>query len=146
MRSTASDRVYGIYLITVSPSTIDALVRTNEGPCRRRSLMQFLKLSSSQKCMRRISYSLLCGGLSPEKGIYESDNEICVHACVLSHRSSKPTHFPPQIILDDCAPTATDVPAEETQTRSAPALAVSGALYALSDVTNRPSSCMRICA
>ena len=40
-KSTARARVYGTVYVAVSPSTIVALVRTNEGPYRRQSLIQF---------------------------------------------------------------------------------------------------------
>ena len=45
---TARNKVYGMIYLTVSPSTKYTLVRTNEAPCRRRSLVQFSKLSSSR--------------------------------------------------------------------------------------------------
>ena len=52
MQSAVSNRVYGIIHLTVSPLTIVAIVRTNERPNGRQSLIQFSKMSSSQpdKC------------------------------------------------------------------------------------------------
>ena len=60
MKSAATNRVYGIIDLTVSPSTIFALVSTNEGPYRQQFLIQFPKLSSCQKLPAlKVTYMLL---------------------------------------------------------------------------------------